>query len=347
MAHFVTDMKHMLAQAQRDTNQTGFVVAALYKFAPLPDFQELRPVIQTLCDDADALGTILLAAEGINGTICAPETGMISILEWLQADPRFTGMSLKFSFSTEQAFLRMKVRLKKEIVTMGIAGVNPAEKTGAYVEPKEWDKLIADPDVMVIDTRNTYETAIGMFAGAVDPKTTNFRDFPAWAKALAEQDAASRPKKLAMYCTGGIRCEKASALMQDFGFEEVYHLKGGILKYLEDVPSAASSWQGECFVFDARVTVDHDLKPGQFGMCHACRMPLSPTEMTHPHYVDGISCHHCKEAQKPERAKRFAERQKQIALSRARGESHLGTAPRRAKKPLAPSYEPAPLDRGK
>ena len=326
MTDHIAKMKQMLVKARRAPNEDGFVVAALYKFADLPDYKELQPVIQQLCDDAEALGTILLAKEGINGTICAPERGMSSILEWLAHEPRFETPSLKFSFTTEPAFLRMKVRLKSEIVTMGVPQINPAQQTGTYVDADEWNKLLADPDVMVVDTRNTYETAIGMFEGAVDPKTINFRDFPSWAQALADQDDKTKPKKLAMYCTGGIRCEKASALMQDLGFEEVYHLKGGILKYLEDMPDDASKWTGECFVFDGRVAVDHDLKPGSYGMCHACRMPLSQSDMTHPDYEDGISCHHCKSAQDPARTKRFAERQKQIKLARERGEEHLGVS---------------------
>lgn len=331
MNNFTAEMKDVLARWRRDSNQAGFIVAALYKFADLPDYQDLRPIIQKLCDDAGALGTILLAEEGINGTICAREAGMQTILEWLADEPRFADMSLKFSCNIEQAFLRMKVRLKSEIVTMGVDRINPAKRTGTYVEAADWNQLIADPDVMVIDTRNTYETAIGMFDGAVDPETTNFRDFPKWAKALAEQPEASRPKKLAMYCTGGIRCEKASALMQDFGFEEVYHLKGGILKYLENVPVKDSKWSGECFVFDARVAVDHDLAKGSYGMCHGCRMPLSEEEMAHPDFVDGISCHHCKASQDSDRTKRFAERQKQIRLAKERGEMHLGVTQNRHK----------------
>ena len=326
MTDHIAEMKQMLAKARRTTNEDGFVVAALYKFADLPDYRELQQVIQQLCDDAGALGTILLAKEGINGTICAPAAGMKTILEWLADEPRFEALSLKFSFTTEQAFLRMKVRLKNEIVTMGVPQINPAQQTGTYVDANEWNGLIADPDVMVVDTRNTYETAIGMFEGAVDPRTTNFRDFPAWAQALARQDDDKRPKKLAMYCTGGIRCEKASALMQDLGFDEVYHLKGGILKYLEDVPDDTSKWTGECFVFDGRVAVDHDLQRGSYGMCHACRMPLSQTEMTHPDFEDRISCHHCKSTQDPARTRRFAERQRQIKLARERGKEHLGAS---------------------
>lgn len=329
MADLIANMQDVLTKARRHSNARGFVVAAMYKFASLPDYEMLQPVIQELCDQAGALGTILLAEEGINGTICAPEDGMTKIMQWIMDEPRFDGISMKFSHSPDQAFLRMKVRLKREIVTMGCPEIKPAEKTGTYVEPADWDALVADPDVVVIDTRNTYETAIGMFEGAVDPETTNFRDFPAWAEALANSE--DRPKKVAMYCTGGIRCEKASALMMDYGFDDVYHLKGGILKYLEDIPAQNSSWNGECFVFDGRVAVDHDLQPGSYGMCHACRMPLSEADMQHADYVDGISCHHCRSSQDPERTKRFAERQKQIALAKQRGEAHLGASPRKGK----------------
>ena len=242
------------------------------------------------------------------------------------ADGRFDGLSLKFSVAPKQAFLRMKVRLKKEIVTMGRPEISPARATGTYVEPEDWNRLVEDPDVMVIDTRNAYETAIGSFAGAVDPQTDSFREFPDWAQNLA--DAEDRPKKLAMFCTGGIRCEKASALMQQMGFDEVYHLKGGILKYLEEVPAEDSRWQGECFVFDGRVAVDHALRPGSYDMCHACRMPLSEEDKTHSAYSPGVSCHHCVDRHDADSRSRFAERHKQIALARQRGEDHLGAGPR-------------------
>ena len=319
-------MNEMLSRAEADGH--GYVVAAMYKFVTLTDITSLQQTIVKLCTKHQALGTILLADEGINGTIAVPIDGMTAILNWLEADTRFDDMSLKFSYSPTQPFLRMKVRLKREIVTMGRPEVSPAERTGTYVEPKDWNALISDPDVLVVDTRNVYETAIGMFDKAIDPMTTNFRDFPAWAATLAEQNNASKPKKIAMYCTGGIRCEKASALMQDYGFDEVYHLKGGILKYLEDIPESDSKWQGECFVFDGRVAVDHDLNPGSYGMCHGCRMPLSQDDMQRPEYVEGTSCHHCQHDQNPERTARFAERQKQIRLAKSRGEAHLGTAPR-------------------
>ena len=307
-------------------NGPGFVIAALYKFTDLPDHRDLQPRLQALCEANDVYGTLLLADEGINGTICAPPAGMAAVLDWIENDGRFEGLSLKFSVAPKQAFLRMKVRLKKEIVTMGQPGINPARATGTYVEPADWNRLVDDPDVMVIDTRNAYETAIGSFAGAVDPQTDSFREFPAWAQTLAQ--AEDRPKKLAMFCTGGIRCEKASALMQQMGFDEVYHLKGGILKYLEEVPAEDSRWQGECFVFDGRVAVDHALRPGGYDMCHACRMPLSAEDKTRPDYSPGISCHHCIARHDTESRSRFAERQKQIALARQRGETHLGRRPR-------------------
>jgi UPF0176 protein len=331
MTSFNAEMNAMLDRlgAANDV----FVVAAVYKFVSLYDIDGLRQTLQQLCDKNQILGTILLAEEGINGTIAAPRNGMTKCLNWLEADGRFDQLSLKFSFSPDQPFLRMKVRPKREIVTMGCPEINPAKRTGTYVDPKDWNGLIADPDVLLVDTRNSYETAIGMFAGAVDPMTTNFREFPEWALSLANQPADRRPKKIAMYCTGGIRCEKASALMQDMGFDEVYHLKGGILKYLEDVPASNSQWQGECFVFDGRVAVDQDLQPGSYYMCHACRMPLSADDVAHPDFEDGISCPHCKHDLDPDRAARFAERQKQMRLATERGEAHLGINPRRKKTP--------------
>ena len=338
MTSFNAEMNSMLDH--HGAANDGFVVVALYKFVSLDDIDGLRQTLQQLCNKNQILGTILLAKEGINGTIAAPRDGMTQCLNWLETDGRFDQLSLKFSFSPDQPFLRMKVRPKREIVTMGCPKINPAKRTGTYVDPKDWNSLIADPDVLLVDTRNRYETAIGMFAGAVDPMTTNFREFPEWAHSLANQPADRRPKKIAMYCTGGIRCEKASALMQDMGFDEVYHLKGGILKYLEDVPAANSQWQGECFVFDGRVAVDHDLQPGSYDMCYACRMPLSADDVAHPSFEDGISCPYCKPDLVPERAARFAERQKQMRLAAERGEAHLGIDPRRKKtSPSAPESD--------
>ena len=228
MTSLITAMHE--ARAHHGTgDDAAFAIAALYRFVDLDDHRALQPVLQKLCDAADIQGTLLLAEEGINGTICGTVAGMQTVLQWLEDDARFDGLSIKFSFAAEQAFLRMKVRLKREIVTMGCPEIRPAQATGTYVEPADWDALIDDPDVMVIDTRNRYETAIGSFRGAVDPETDSFREFPGWAAELASRHDTSRPRKLAMFCTGGIRCEKASALMQSHGFDEVYHLKGGIL----------------------------------------------------------------------------------------------------------------------
>ena len=322
----INKMDHMLAKTEN--GQHGFVIAALYKFVAIDDIATLRRQLQALCDGNAIYGTLLLADEGINGTIAAARTGMLAFLDWLGSDRRFDGLSLKFSHSPDQPFLRMKVRPKREIVTLGHPEIRPAEQTGTYVDPQDWNALLDDPDVLLVDTRNTYETAIGMFEGAVDPLTQNFRDFPEWAHALANQPPDRRPKKIAMYCTGGIRCEKASALMQTMGFDEVYHLKGGILQYLEDIPPEDSRWQGQCFVFDGRVAVDHALKPGSYDMCHACRMPLSADDLAHADYQAGISCPHCKPTLDPARAARFAERQKQIELAAQRGEAHLGVNPR-------------------
>ena len=317
-----TDIMHqMLAQRSYDIK---FVVAALYKFVSLDDAPQLRETLQGCCDGAGVCGTILLADEGINGTFSGSIPAMETVLTWLQNDCRFDGLSLKFSASESKPFLRMKVRLKREIVTIGCPNIKPAVRTGTYVEPADWNALISDPDVMVIDTRNSYETAIGMFDGAVDPNTTNFRDFPTWAFELAKRPDASRPKKLALYCTGGIRCEKATALMQDFGFDEVFQLKGGILRYFEEVSAERSKWHGECFVFDGRVAVDHALRPGSYHMCHACRMPLSDADLKSDDYRDGVSCPNCKPSLDPQRVARFAERQKQIRLAAERGETHIG-----------------------
>ena len=331
MTSLITAMHE--ARAHHGTGDDAtFAIAALYKFVDLDDHRALQPVLQDLCDSQGIQGTVLLAEEGINGTICGTVAGMETVLQWLADHSRFNDLSIKFSFAGEQAFLRMKVRLKREIVTMGCPDIRPAQATGTYVDPAEWDTLIDDPDVMVIDTRNRYETAIGSFRGAVDPETDSFREFPEWAAALASRNDGTRPRKLAMFCTGGIRCEKASALMQSQGFDEVYHLKGGILKYLEDIPQEDSSWQGECFVFDGRVAVDHDLQPGQYGMCHACRMPLAPQDLSHPDYAPGISCHHCRDTQDPQQRARFMERQKQVRLAAERGEAHIGAAARDSRK---------------
>jgi len=324
---------------QTIADHTGpFLVAALYKFVAIPHYGDLQAPLQAACVENGVKGTILLASEGINGTIAGPERGVRAVLAFLRAMPEFEGLVHKESWADEAPFPRMKVRLKKEIVTMGVPGIDPNQIVGTYVKPADWNDLINDPDVMVVDTRNDYEVAIGTFKGAVDPKTKSFREFPAWAE--AHRQDLTKPKKVAMFCTGGIRCEKSTAYMREQGYDEVYHLEGGILKYLEEMPEGESLWQGECFVFDDRVSVGHGLKPGPYDMCHACRRPISDEDKVSPHYVHGISCPHCFDETSPEQKARFTERQKQIALAKERGELHIGvTAPPRDRAPAAQKLE--------
>ncbi|MBB2497156.1 oxygen-dependent tRNA uridine(34) hydroxylase TrhO [Aquipseudomonas ullengensis] len=295
------------------------VVAALYKFVSLPDYEALRePLLQTLLDN-DIKGTLLLAEEGINGTVSGSRAGIDGLLAWFSLDARLADIDHKESFCDEQPFYRTKVKLKKEIVTLGVPGVDPNRLVGTYVEPQDWNALISDPEVLLIDTRNDYEVSIGTFEGAVDPQTKSFRDFPEYIK--AHYDPAKH-KKVAMFCTGGIRCEKASSYMLGEGFEEVFHLKGGILKYLEEVPQAETKWRGDCFVFDNRVTVRHDLSEGDYDQCHACRTPVSIEDRQSEHYAPGISCPHCWDSL-PEKTRTSArERQKQIEIAQARNLPH-------------------------
>ncbi|KTT49890.1 hypothetical protein SB11R_09270 [Pseudomonas oryzihabitans] len=302
------------------------VVAALYKFVTLDDYVQLRePLLQTLLAN-DVKGTLLLAEEGINGTVSGSRAGIDAVLAWLRADPRLVDIDHKESYCAEQPFYRTKVKLKKEIVTLGVPGVDPNQRVGTYVEPQDWNALVDDPEVLVIDTRNDYEVGIGSFKGAIDPKTKSFRDFPAY---IREHFDPAQHKKVAMFCTGGIRCEKASSFMLQEGFPEVFHLKGGILKYLEEVPAAESRWEGECFVFDNRVTVTHELAEGAYDQCHACRNPVSPEDMQSPHYSPGISCPHCWDSLSEKTRAGARERQKQIELARLRNEPHpIGRDPR-------------------
>lgn len=296
-------------------------VAALYQFTSLPDYTALRPHLQDMCDLLDVKGTLLLASEGINGTISGSEKSIGQLLGYLRADPRLADLDAKFSTSSEQPFHRMKVRLKREIVTMGVDGIDPNKTVGTYVDPQDWNALISDPDTILIDTRNDYEVEIGTFRGAVNPNTETFREFPAWVE--ANRDSLNKPK-VAMFCTGGIRCEKASSFMKENGFDDVYHLKGGILKYLETQPKSESLWDGDCFVFDSRVAVTHGLEESEYDQCFACRRPLLPEDMSRPEYERGVSCHRCHADMSDEQKSRFAERQKQIALARERGEAHIG-----------------------
>tara|TARA_R110002167_G_scaffold67613_4_gene191073 strand:- start:150 stop:1088 length:939 start_codon:yes stop_codon:yes gene_type:complete len=301
-----------------------FVVAALYKFVSLPDYQALREPLLEQCLAAEVKGTLLLAEEGINGTIAGSRAGIDQVLAFLHADPRFADLGHKESYDKEQPFYRMKVKLKKEIVTMGVDGIDPKDIVGTYVKPKDWNALIADPDVFLIDTRNDYEVEIGSFKGAVDPKTTSFREFPEYVR--ANYDPAKH-KKVAMFCTGGIRCEKASAFMKHEGFEEVYHLEGGILKYLEEVDETESQWQGECFVFDNRVAVTHGLQLGSHELCHGCRRPITESDKRSAMFEDGVTCPACFANITDDQKKRFRDRQKQVELARQRNESHVGAPP--------------------
>lgn len=304
-----------------DPNEASFLVAALYHFVSVPRFADLRAPLQALCEDKGVRGTLLLAHEGINGTIAGPEAGIRTVLAFLRAQPEFAGLEHKESAAAEMPFLRMKVRLKREIVTMGVEVIDPNQVVGTYVAPKDWNALISDPDTILIDTRNDYETAIGIFKGAVDPQTKTFREFPDWVR---NHTGLHNKPKIAMYCTGGIRCEKATAFMKEQGFDEVYHLKGGILKYLEEVPAEESLWEGACFVFDERVSITHGLEEGEHTLCRACRHPLTAEEVTASTYEAGVSCPHCFASRTDEDRARFRERQKQMGLARKRGERHLG-----------------------
>lgn len=297
------------------------VVAAMYKFVGLPDYKEVREPLLTFCREQGIKGTLLLAHEGINGTVSGSRPGIDALLTYLETIPAFAGIEHKESYVDEQPFYRMKVKLKKEIVTMGVEDIDPNAVVGTYVEPKDWNALIADPDVTVIDTRNYYEYEIGTFTGAVNPNTDSFRELPAYVE---KQMDPVKNKKVAMFCTGGIRCEKSTAYMKQQGFEEVYHLKGGILKYLEEVPEEQSLWRGECFVFDNRVAVNHSLERGSYDLCHACRHPITEQDKLSEQYSPGVTCPRCYDRITPEQKARFEERQKQIALAKARGESHIG-----------------------
>jgi UPF0176 protein len=302
---------------------THFVTCAMYKFVALPHFESLRQPLLDTMNDNQVFGTLLLASEGINGTVSSTRVGIDNLLAWLDQQPGLENIDRKESYDSKIPFYRTKVKLKKEIVTMGVEGIDPKETAGTYVQPEDWNTLIADPDVVVVDTRNDYEVKIGTFKNAIDPKTTTFREFPEWSK---ENLDPNTDKKVAMFCTGGIRCEKSTAFLKEQGFDEVYHLQGGILKYLEKVPEKDSLWQGECFVFDNRVTVDHNLNAGSYDQCHACRMPITEQEKTLDSYIEGISCLHCHNKVSEEQLKRFAQRQKQVKLANARGESHIGSA---------------------
>ncbi len=300
---------------------TKIVVCALYKFVTLENFQSLRQPLHDVMETNQVRGTLLLANEGINGTIAGNRTGIDKVLTWLRTDNRLADIDTKESFTDTLPFNRTKVKLKKEIVTLGIEGIDPKRVVGTYVEPADWNQLISDPEVILIDTRNDYEYQVGTFKNAINPNTESFREFPAY---VSEHLDPEKHKKVAMFCTGGIRCEKSTAFLKEQGFEEVYHLKGGILKYLEQVPAEETLWEGECFVFDERVTVNLQLEKGQYDQCNACRLPITEADKASPHYEKGVSCPHCFGKVSESQKIRFMEREKQIELAKRRGESHIG-----------------------
>jgi len=305
----------------QDSNE--ILVATLYKFFKVDDLVALQDQLYAICNKNNVMGTILIANEGVNGTISAKPKEIEKTLISIQKDDRFSEIEIKYSSANKQPFHKMRVRLKKEIVTIGLPEINPNKTVGTYVKPEEWNDIISDPDVILIDTRNKFEIKIGSFKNALDPRTTSFRDFPEWVKKF-KQDKTNTNKKIAMYCTGGIRCEKASSLMKEEGFNEVYHLQGGILKYLEQVEKEKSLWEGECFVFDDRVCLTENLEVGSYKMCFACRMPITEDELNDDRYEEGISCLYCYDKTTKDKKERFESRQKQIELSKLRGEKHIG-----------------------
>jgi UPF0176 protein len=298
-----------------------FTICALYKFVRLDDFEDIQLKLRELMALLDVKGTILLAIEGINGTISGSQSSIDKVLKYLESDTRFCNLECKFSYSDATPFKRLKVKLKKEIVTLGVSNIDPLTSVGTYVSPDEWNELISDPDVVLIDTRNNYEFEIGSFEGAINPNTEAFREFPEYTQNNLEQ---YRGKKIAMFCTGGIRCEKSTAYLKSQGFDSVYHLHGGILKYLEEIDESESLWHGECFVFDDRVAVKHNLELGRYDQCHACRYPITEEDKSHPHYEKGASCPRCFGSKSELQLSRYREREKQIKLAKSRGEEHIG-----------------------
>ncbi len=297
------------------------VVCALYKFVTLENFQGLRQPLHNVLEANQVRGTLLLANEGINGTIAGSRAGIKNVLNWLRNDPRLSDIDYKESFTDSMPFNRAKVKLKKEIVTLGVEGIDPKRVVGTYVSPADWNQLISDPEVIVVDTRNDYEFKVGTFKNAVNPNTESFREFPRFVK---ENLSPEKHKKIAMFCTGGIRCEKSTAFLKEQGFDEVYHLKGGILKYLEEVPATETLWEGECFVFDERVTVNLLLEKGNYDQCNACRLPITEVDKASDKYQQGVSCPHCFDKVTDIQKSRFMEREKQMELARQRGEAHIG-----------------------
>lgn len=298
-----------------------YTVCALYQFVRLDDFEEFRIPLRELMAMLEIKGTILLALEGLNGTISGSRVSINKIVQFIQDDGRFDNLEIKYSYSQITPFKRLKVKLKKEIVTLGVEDIDPLSSVGTYVAPQDWNALISDPETILIDTRNNYEYEIGSFKGAINPNTDTFREFPSYTKNHLEQ---YRGKKVAMFCTGGIRCEKSTAYLKSQGFDTVYHLQGGILRYLEEMEENISLWEGECFVFDDRVAVKHNLEQGQYDQCHACRYPITDSDKSHKYYEKGASCPRCYGSRSDSQLNRYRERQRQIQLAKARGEMHIG-----------------------
>lgn len=297
------------------------LIVAYYKFVRLPDFEERRQPLLEVCEKNGVKGTILLAKEGINSTMAGPEEGVEAVLDYLQSDPAIGELTVKRSYSDEMPFYRTKVRLKKEIVRLGLPEIDPNDQVGEYVSPEKWNELISDPDVVLVDTRNDYEVDIGTFKGALDPDTKSFREFPEY---VASELADKKDKPIAMFCTGGIRCEKSTSYLLNQGFKKVYHLDGGILNYLEKVSPDQSMWEGECFVFDNRVTVDHKLEAGAYDMCHACRHTVNEDDKKSSQYIEGVSCPYCYDTLTEEQRDRAKQRQLQVEKHREMGRSHIG-----------------------
>lgn len=311
-----------LGKAQTPDQTAAIKVAAFYKFSPMEDLPSIQKGIREVCDQLDVMGTILLAAEGINGTVAGSHNDVEKLFVYLRSLDGLDDLSNKISFCDENPFYRMKVRLKKEIVTLGVDGLSPKRQVGQYVAPEDWNDLISRPEVRLIDTRNDYEVGLGTFEGAENPDTQTFRDFPAWVEENLNPD---KDQEVAMFCTGGIRCEKSTSLLKEMGYKNVYHLQGGILNYLEHVPVQNSMWKGDCFVFDNRVTVDHDMEEGRYVLCPACRMPLSEEDKLSPKFEENVSCPRCFDRLTPARRSSLEERAKQIELAAARGEKHIGS----------------------
>ena len=299
-------------------------IIALYQFCEIRNPRKLQMILKKELKNLQILGTIIIGHEGINGTVSGSETNINKALKFLKSDSRFSDLDIKTSFSNKAPFLRLKVKIKKEIVTMGIDNIKPTTQAGKYLSHDQWNSLLNDEDTILIDTRNDYEYSIGTFKNSINPKTSNFKEFPKWVKKQKFTQEVKKSKNIAMFCTGGIRCEKASSYMKNEGFKNVYHLKGGILKYLENTDIENSLWQGECFVFDDRVSVKQDLTQGDYDLCHGCRMPITEQEKLSNNYVKGVSCSHCVTIKSSEQVQRYKSRQKQINLAKAKNKSHLG-----------------------